>query len=436
MGSVLCPSIFQLFCLGLSSTKPISTMAVDYFPKHLVFNILFKLPVRSVVRFRCVCRSWCALFSDPNFVYKNLLSCSDSTTNSQILVKYDDYRFEYYLAFSFLCNDTFDMSPPQEIPYPHDIMEKCSFVDIVGSCCNGVICLRDGYFFGDLLGLWDDVYNYESNIVLWNPTTSETKILPQSNLSHPPPERFSLEIVEFGFDSTTCDYKVLRIFEYLTHDNQCDYLAEIYSLRDDTWRKLDVSLNSWELPSYKFENGDSEYNYDHRAHTGANGTFHWCAKERDHSRDLIVSFDLSNEVIKTTALPDAFSSRYFWRTILCLNEHVALSLSTNHHVELWVLLEYGVEESWTKLFTVAHPEYLRMALPLGFSRKGELFFSSWNEHLLVWNPPEETISPVPLEGAVYASNCLQAVPYMESHTSLKGCNKLEDEQNSGDAAQC
>ncbi|XP_043809747.1 F-box/kelch-repeat protein At3g06240 [Manihot esculenta] len=385
----------KLFCLGLSSTKPISTMAVDYFPKHLVFNILFKLPVRSVVRF----------------------------------------RFEY-LAFSFLCNDTFDMSPPQEIPYPHDIMEKCSFVDIVGSCCNGVICLRDGYFFGYLLGLWDDVYNYESNIVLWNPTTSETKILPQSNLSHPPSESFSLEIVEFGFDSTTCDYKVLRIFEYLTHDNQCDYLAEIYSLRDDTWRKLDVSLNSWELPSYKFENGDSEYNYDHRAHTGANGTFHWCAKERDHSRDLIVSFDLSNEVIKTTALPDAFSSRYFWRTILCLNEHVVLSLSTNRHVELWVLLEYGVEESWTKLFTVAHPEYLEMALPLGFSRKGELFFSSWSQHLLVWNPPEETISPVPVEGAVHTSNHLQAVPYMESHTSLKGCNKLEDEQNSGDAAQC
>ncbi|XP_021593053.1 F-box/kelch-repeat protein At3g06240 [Manihot esculenta] len=371
-------------------------MAVDYFPKHLVFNILFKLPVRSVVRF----------------------------------------RFEY-MAFCFLCNDTFDLSPPQEIPYPHDIMEKCSFVDIVGSCCNGVICLRDGYSFEDLLGLWDDVYEYESNIVLWNPTTSDTKILPQSNLSHPPPsESFSLEIVEFGFDSTTCDYKVLRIFEYLTHDNQCDYLAEIYSLRDDTWRKLDIFLNSWELPRYKFENDISDYSYDHRAHTGANGTFHWCAKERDHSRNLIVSFDLSNEVIKTAALPDAFSSRYFWRTILCLNEHVALSLSTNHHVELWVLLEYGVEESWTKLFTVAYPEYLEMYLPLGFSRKGELFFSSWNEHLLVWNPPEETISPVPLEGAVHPRNYLQAVPYMESHTLLKGCNKLEDEQNSGDAAQC
>ncbi|XP_043811559.1 F-box/kelch-repeat protein At3g06240-like [Manihot esculenta] len=344
-------------------------MAVDYFPKHLVFNILFKLPVRSVVRF----------------------------------------RFEYLAAFSFLCNDTFDMSPPQEIPYPHDIMENCSFVDIVGSCCNGVICLRDGYFFENLLGLW--------GFLLF-------QMLPQSNLSHPPPppEPFSLEIVEFGFDSTTCDYKVLRIFEYLTHDNQCDYLAEIYSLRDDTWRKLDVSLNSWELPRYKYENGYSEYNYDHRAHTGANGTFHWCAKERDHSRDLIVSFDLSNEVIKTTALPDAFSS-HFWRTILCLNEHVALSLSTNHHVELWVLLEYGVDESWTKLFTVAYPECLEMSLPLGFSRKGELFFSSWNQHLLVWNPPEETISPVPLEGAVHTSNYLQAVPYMESHTSLKGCNK-------------
>ncbi|XP_043811558.1 uncharacterized protein LOC122723471 [Manihot esculenta] len=151
-------------------------------------------------------------------------------------------------------------------------------------------------------------------------------------------------------------------------------------------------------------------------------------KERDHSRDLIVSFDLSNEVIKTTALPDAFSS-HFWRTILLLEmSMLLLSLSTNHHVELWVLLEYGVDESWTKLFTVAYPECLEMSLPLGFSRRASLFFSSWNQHLLVWNPPEETISPVPLRRAVHTSNYLQAVPYMESHTSLKGCNKLEDEQ--------
>ncbi|KAG8655937.1 hypothetical protein MANES_04G075293v8 [Manihot esculenta] len=101
-------------------------MVVDYLPKDLVLNILFKLPLIScVVRFRCVYKSWCALFFDPNFIYINLLSHFDSTINSQILVKCDDYRFKY-LAFSLLCSNTFDMSPPQKIHWLTFVRKRIS----------------------------------------------------------------------------------------------------------------------------------------------------------------------------------------------------------------------------------------------------------------------------------------------------------------------
>ncbi|KAJ9189487.1 hypothetical protein P3X46_000772 [Hevea brasiliensis] len=407
-------------------------MAVDYLPKHLVLNILFRLPVICLIRFRCVCKSWCALFSDPNYIYKNLLSDSDSedlNANPRVLVKFEDYNaedFEDY-AFSFLSSDTFDLSAPQEIPYPKDIIEKCSFIDIVGSCCNGLICLRDVYYVEDLLGLWDDIYDSESNIVLWNPTTTETKILPESNVPRPPHHSISLEIVEFGFDPRTSDCKVLRIFEYSSLDSQWDYLVEIYSLRDDTWRKVDVTLNAWILPSYKYCDG---FFNDHRGHTGANGTFHW--RTRYHSpEDVIVSFDLCNEVIKTTGLPDPVDS---FESIFSLNEYVALPLHVPYHVELWVLLEYGVKESWTKLFTIAYPEVMRPCLPLGFSRNGELFFSDLGGQLLVWNPTTEAIARVQVGGRVPWKS-LQTVTYRESHIPLKGGNQLEDEQNSGDAIQ-
>ncbi|KAF2301785.1 hypothetical protein GH714_029245 [Hevea brasiliensis] len=317
------------------------------------------------------------------------------------------------------------MSAPQEIPYPKDIIEKCSFIDIVGSCCNGLICLRDVYYSEHLRNVWVDSYNYDSNIVLWNPTTTETKILPQSNVPLPPDSFISLEIVDFGFDARTSDCKVLRIFEYVSLDSQWGYLVEIYSLRDDTWRKVDVNLNSWQLPSYKY---DDIYYYG-RGHTGANGTFHWWARE-DNWKYVIVSFELSKDAIKTTALPDTINPRNSWQTTFCLNGYIALPFCDNNHVELWVLLEYGVKESWTKLFTIACPE--NVSQPLGFSSNGKLFLATWEGQLLVWNPTTEAIVHIRVNGV---PETLQTVTYMESYIPLKIGNKFKDEQNSREANQ-
>ncbi|KAF2301867.1 hypothetical protein GH714_030038 [Hevea brasiliensis] len=266
-------------------------------------------------------------------------------------------------------------------------------------------------------------------ICFWNPTTAETKILPQSNVPHPRHRSISLKIVDFGFDTRTSDYKVLRIFKYSSLDYKWDYLAEIYSLRDDTWRKVDITLNvlsflSYKVPEYYPDN-------DYRGHTGASGTFHWWAN--DHSgKDVIVSFDLSNEVFKTTGLPDAVNSCHSFRTIFSINDYVALPLFVDYHVELWALLEYGVEKSWTKLFTIAFT--LDTRRPLGFSKNGELFFADGDGQLLVWNPTTEAIGRIQVGGRVPWFS-LQTVTYMESHIPLKGGNKLEDEQNSGDAIQ-
>uniref|UniRef100_A0A2C9W384 F-box domain-containing protein n=1 Tax=Manihot esculenta TaxID=3983 RepID=A0A2C9W384_MANES len=350
-------------------------MVVDYVPKDLVRDILLRLPGKSFIRFRSVCKSWCALFSDSNFIYKTLLSHSeDLNPNLRVLVK-SEKRLDF--VFFFLSSDRFAMSTIQEIPYPRDIIDKSSsFIDIVGSCFNGLICLRD-----------------ESNIILWNPKTSETKMLPQSNLLHPPHTFISLGILEFGFDKRTSDYKVLRIFCYLNPpDQSVDYIVEIYSLRDDSWRKIDFCLNDWQLLCHKH---DTVYYYYSRGHTGADGVFHWWA--RDINRNYaIVSFDLSNEVIKTTALPEGIGYSCC-RTLFSLNDYVAFShCNDGNQVELWVLLEYGVKESWTKLYTIPCPQNL--CQPVGFSSNGELFFSTWTGQLIVWNPVTKAIVHVKVDG--------------------------------------
>ncbi|KAF2301784.1 hypothetical protein GH714_029223 [Hevea brasiliensis] len=144
----------------------------------------------------------------------------------------------------------------------------------------------------------------------------------------------------------------------------------------------------------------------------------------DNWKYEIVSFELSNEAIKTTALPDAINSRISWQTTFSLNECVALPLCDDSHVELWVLLEYGVKESWTKLFTIACPENGNQSLR--FSSNGELFLATWKGQLVVWNTTTEGIGHIRANGV---PETLQTITYMEPHIPLKVGNKFEDEQN-------
>ncbi|KAH0652478.1 hypothetical protein KY289_030156 [Solanum tuberosum] len=37
-------------------------------PNDITFNILLKLNVKSLLRFKCVCKSWCSLIEDPQFI--------------------------------------------------------------------------------------------------------------------------------------------------------------------------------------------------------------------------------------------------------------------------------------------------------------------------------------------------------------------------------
>ncbi|KAM7497631.1 hypothetical protein LguiA_022045 [Lonicera macranthoides] len=40
----------------------------EYIPPEVIVNILSWLPSRSLLRFKCVCKSWCSIISSPNFI--------------------------------------------------------------------------------------------------------------------------------------------------------------------------------------------------------------------------------------------------------------------------------------------------------------------------------------------------------------------------------
>ena len=125
---------------------------------------------------------------------------------------------------AFLWNTPSNPTQPLPLPFTEDTY-------FVGSC-DGLACLED----------------YHSlNLVIWNPPTKETKVVPKSNLSRFSDDYHIKSGIEFGFDAKTSDYKMIRISS-LFDSNESDYyeghvpcykLSEVYSLSADSWRKVD-----------------------------------------------------------------------------------------------------------------------------------------------------------------------------------------------------
>jgi len=48
-----------------------------FLSKEIIVNILLRLPVRSLLQFKCVCKSWKILISDPQFAKNQILSSTE-----------------------------------------------------------------------------------------------------------------------------------------------------------------------------------------------------------------------------------------------------------------------------------------------------------------------------------------------------------------------
>ncbi|XP_074271799.1 F-box/kelch-repeat protein At3g06240-like [Silene latifolia] len=107
-------------------------------PEELVIDILFRLPVKTLVRSRCVCKSWRDLITSRDFV-KLHLNCSLERNSGVILLHYSSVP-------SFLASFDFNhpRRPAVELHYPDMVKlakKKFDIREIVG-ICNGIVCFE------------------------------------------------------------------------------------------------------------------------------------------------------------------------------------------------------------------------------------------------------------------------------------------------------
>ncbi|KAF5458512.1 hypothetical protein F2P56_022535 [Juglans regia] len=366
-------------------------------PEDLVLEILPGLPLKCLIRFRSVSKSWATLIGTPDYLSKSLINdCILANPTHQLLfVKHAPKSIDGRLSYSFLCYSTLASASEthQDLPLqnPYDIK-------IAGSC-NGLLCLFDYYGTG--------------NIVVWNPTTLEFMLLPHA---------WFVDTVCFGFDPIHDEFKVLRI-RYVRESDEPDlppYRAclvrlnrevEVYSLSGGSWRNLVVDV---EVP--KFQGVDSSY---------MNGVCFWLALSY-YGDEKIVAFDVCDEVIRTMALPN-YSLLYgeiTWRTLTVLKESVALIVYPRNNGEerffdIWLLLEFGVKESWIRLVRIV--PICGFGWPLGFWKRGELFIVCRDlGELVLYDPFTQTVRTLQLDGEWF-----HVLPFTPSLVGINGSGFLD-----------
>ncbi|XP_021806442.1 uncharacterized protein LOC110750419 [Prunus avium] len=121
--------------------------------------------------------------------------------------------------------------------------------------------------------------------------------------------------IGFGFDAMTNDYKVVR-FVTLQNEDEGPTVAEVYSLATGTWRSLGCEVFG-KIPMPKI--------------------IHW-----NPNWGLQLSVSDNKKSIALFMRPNNREDFY----MNYLREESVL--------DIWVMKEYGIEESWTKLITLSH----------------------------------------------------------------------------------
>ncbi|KAK6122837.1 hypothetical protein DH2020_043418 [Rehmannia glutinosa] len=348
-------------------------------PEDIITEILSRLPVKTLLKFRCVSKSWLNLISSPQFVNAHL---KNSTKNNMGFHS----RLVFHLRYSPSPKvfHTFSLHPKID-DYESLSVDKlvlscrpCYAIEIVGSC-NGLVCV---------------VLDYNS-VVLWNPTTRKSKTLPVSDSS------LDLSKHGFGYDAANDDYKVVEFgCNYDTFGYKKSTKRNIYSSRVDSWRTM-------EWPCSDIIDGPSVF---------VNGVIHWKVCDEKYQRFwAVIAQNVTTETCSSVDLPTLASDDADKVSLGVFGGCLSASFYCHNYMDVWVLKEYGDRESWTKLVRFNYPSVenrfvLKRPKLLFVSKDGGILLKIFGD-LIMYRPSQYRVihhlsNPFVLEAATYSESLI------------------------------
>ncbi|PQP94593.1 S locus F-box protein with the low allelic sequence polymorphism 1-S4 [Prunus yedoensis var. nudiflora] len=392
-------------------------------------RILPRLPSKSLMRFKCVRKSWYTLINNPTFVENHLSNSMHNKLSTCVLfsrfVQSDTNSDEKELAFSFLyLRNDYDDAEHNVNFVVEDIkfslssgrfigLEDVESPSILGHC-NGIVCLSP----------------CSDNLVLCNPAIKEIKLLPKSGL----PDWWGCA-VGFGYDPKCKDYKVSRIASYQA---EIDGLippprVEIYTVSTDSWRE--IKNNSLETEATVFFPDYFQMYFQ--------GICYWVGYEQpkqsmeyedEEQKPMVIFFDTGDEIFHHILLPDSFymyeeGSAYAYEMsyimytdlrIILWNGSIALfginrfsALPESYGV--WVLDDFdGANGSWTKHLTFDPLEGVKRVLEI--LKSDEILMVTEDGDIVSYNLATEKLKNLPMN----SSSDFETIVYVNSLVSITG----------------
>ncbi|KAJ8547106.1 hypothetical protein K7X08_010692 [Anisodus acutangulus] len=336
-----------------STSMKDSILTIPILPAEFITEILLRVPVKPLLKFRRVSKSWLALIYSPEFIKTHIrISANNKYYTHHRLMLRSKCILKDCSLMSVLSESVMEVS---RLNYPVTNQHK-TFWTVVGSV-NGLICLSKGANVDLANEKWEKVEQ---------PCCEEEGVLVLGVLGNNLSVIISRFINGFGYDELHDDYKVMRCTYYSS-----DVEVQIYCLKSDAWRSIHYLQDgvSFSCPS-KFVNGKLYW---------ANYTDRSFYKSR-----YIISINLVDwEKVEQPSYRGDYNLQ-----LGLLSSELSVYINKEKHAYVWVM-----KKSWTKLFTVKYADNPdSFAVPFFMSNKGEIVVG-FASTFMIYNPKDNSLRP-------------------------------------------
>ncbi|KAI3494936.1 hypothetical protein L1887_36994 [Cichorium endivia] len=280
-------------------------------PLHLQEEIMKRLPVKSLIRFRSVSKEWKSLIDSSEFIAAH--SLRRHTQPQHLLVYYENTTDGINYACYVDDETLFQQRPVLTVPLS---LKQLVLPDIVG-ITHGLVCFYCAH---------------NKLTIVWNPSIRKSIVV------NTPDTQF----VGFGVCRVTTDPKIVAIKQLWDKSNiEATYRCEVmvYTLSSGRWRIL-----SSNLPTKPF--------IDLWSAVAAGGFIYWRAQSPTHN--MLMSFDVTNESFEMIDLPTSLAHHdpLFFHFAKLRDSLAILQYDEDRSIYTVWIMEDGIQRSFTQLFTI------------------------------------------------------------------------------------
>ncbi|XP_009799844.1 putative F-box protein At1g32420 isoform X1 [Nicotiana sylvestris] len=319
------------------------------FPREIISNILSRLPVKTLLRFRCVCKPWQKLISKPNFIathFRHSSSLPSVPCTSPIFIHTRHFKsFDHVLS---LFDPHPESSPVVELdsPFPSYFQDM-----LVVGCCNGIVCLSQPP--------WGEM------ITLWNPAMRQYRTIKLSK-TKPLMGIHSCVSVGLAYDSQENDFLILSLLCFRPAETRAPDEVEMCSTKSFSWKKLKNEVGFRVLGLI--------------CNVIIKGVPYWRAIVEDAhgSREVLVYFDVSKKVFDKLPTPGIRVGTKGY--LVNLEDSLGMLIwekTDKYNVNVWVMDD---EDGWSKKCNVGIT--FGFDRTLGCLRNGDIVVEDENGVLL------------------------------------------------------